>query len=258
MSFLAKMRSAPSTLFRPTAPARPAWCATLPEGVRIYAVGDIHGRLDLLTRLQDAIDADIAAHPAPKAIEVYLGDYVDRGPDSAGVLDNLMARHGTRPTVCLCGNHEDVMVEAGESFETFLRWVRLGGLATVHNYTGLVEGQSEAALWELWRQRMRPDHVAFLRALPPQFRLGDYVFVHAGVRPGIRIEAQQRSDMLWIRNEFLSSGSDFFGHCVVHGHTPTDEPEVLAHRINIDTGAYATGRLTCLVLEGIDRFLIST
>lgn len=258
MSFLAKMRSAPSTLFRPSAPARPAWCPALPEGVRIYAVGDIHGRLDLLTQIQDAIDADAAAHPAPKSIEVYLGDYVDRGPDSAGVLDNLMARQGVHRVVCLSGNHEDVMAEASESFETFLRWVRLGGLATVHNYTGPVEGVGEAALWELWRRQVRPDHIAFLRTLPPQFRLGDYVFVHAGVRPGIPMEAQRREDMLWIRNEFLSSSSDFFGHCVVHGHTPSSEPEVLAHRVNIDTGAYATGRLTCLVLQGIDRFLIST
>lgn len=229
----------------------------IPDDLRVYAVGDVHGRLDLLTALQSAIDEDMDAHPGPDCIEIYLGDYVDRGPQSAGVLDALMERGRTRRTVFLSGNHESVMLDALVSQEAFSRWLRMGGLETVLSYVMPQPGLDEGQLWLAWRNAMQPEHVAFLRQLATNFVCGNYVFVHAGLRPGLALEEQRPEDMMWIRGEFLEC-PDWFGHCVVHGHTPKKDPEVLGNRINIDTGAYATGHLTCLVLEGADRFLIAT
>lgn len=229
----------------------------IPDDMRIYAIGDVHGRLDLLTALHSAIDEDMQAHPGPDCIEVYLGDYVDRGAQSSGVLDALMARRTTHRAVCLSGNHEAVMLDALVSQDAFSRWLRMGGLETVFSYITPKPGLDEGQLWLAWRSAVRNEHIAFLRQLSTNFVCGNYVFVHAGLRPGIALEDQQRDDMLWIRREFLDC-PDWFGHCVVHGHTPMKEPEVLGNRINIDTGAYATGHLTCLVLEGADRFLIAT
>lgn len=231
--------------------------AMVPDDTRVYAVGDIHGRLDLLTALQAAIDDDMAAHPGPDCIEVYLGDFIDRGPQSAAVLEALMARRATRRAVFLSGNHEAVMLDALVSQEAFSRWLRMGGLETVMSYVMPQPGLDESALWLSWRSAVPQEHVGFLRQLGSSFVCGNYVFVHAGLRPGVPLEAQSREDMMWIRGEFLEC-PDWFGHCVVHGHTPKKEPEVLGNRINIDTGAYATGHLTCLVLEGADRFLIAT
>lgn len=229
----------------------------VPDHMRIYAVGDIHGRLDLLAALQAAIDEDMAAHPGPDCVEVYLGDYIDRGPQSAGVLDSLMKRRETHKAVCLSGNHEAVMLESLMSQEAFSRWLRMGGLETVFSYISASSAADEMRLWNAWRGAVPSDHIGFLRQLSSHFVCGDYLFVHAGLRPGIPLEEQDRADMMWIRREFLDC-TDWLGHCVVHGHTPMKDPEVLGNRINIDTGAYATGRLTCLVLEGADRFLIAT
>ncbi|MFS8038252.1 metallophosphoesterase family protein [Xanthobacter sp. AM11] len=229
----------------------------VPDHMRVYAIGDIHGRLDLLTALHAAIDEDMAEHPGPDCIEVYLGDYVDRGPQSAGVLDALLARARTRRTVFLSGNHEEVMLDSLASRDAFSRWLRMGGLETVFSYVPPQPGLDEGHLWLRWRSAVRQEHIHFLRDLATSYACGNYAFVHAGLKPGVPLEEQQRADMLWIRGEFLDC-QDWFGHCVVHGHTPKREPEVFANRINIDTGAYATGHLTCLVLEGGDRFLIST
>ena len=241
----------PEELREPTVPM-------IPDDVRIYAVGDIHGRLDLLTTLHEALDEDMDLHPGAHCVEVYLGDYVDRGPQSSGVIDALIERKRTREAVCLAGNHEAIALEALYSQEAFGRWLRMGGLETVLSYVRPSGGaRDETRLWNEWRSAMTADHVTFLRHLEASFMCGDYVFVHAGLRPGVPIEDQERQDMLWIRREFLDYPHSF-GHFVVHGHTPIAAPEVLSNRINIDTGAYATGHLTCLVLEGADRFLIST
>ncbi|WP_282891422.1 metallophosphoesterase family protein [Xanthobacter autotrophicus] len=229
----------------------------LPAHKRVYAIGDIHGHIDLLLHLQKAIDADMAAHPGPDCIEVYLGDYVDRGPNSAAVLDALIARQASREVVCLSGNHEAVMIEALLSREGFARWMKMGGLETVFSYLGHRRTLDEGTLWSQWRAAVAPAHLAFLNRLSSHFVCGDYLFVHAGLRPGVPLEEQSPADMMWIRREFLDC-PDWLGHCVVHGHTPTREPEVLPNRINIDTGAYASGHLTCLVLEGADCFQITT
>jgi len=229
----------------------------IPPNKRVYAVGDIHGHLDLLQRLQAAIDEDMRVHPCAECVEVYLGDYVDRGPKSAAVVDALIERQASRKAVCISGNHEAVMLEALVSREAFSRWLKMGGRETVLSYVGHQRVLDEGTLWSHWRAAMTPRHVAFLRELSSYFVCGDYLFVHAGLRPGVALEAQSREDMMWIRREFLDC-PDWLGHCVVHGHTPTKEPEVLTNRINIDTGAYASGHLTCLVLEGADCFQIST
>lgn len=246
--------------------SRPGWQAEdvreptvpmIPDNLRVYAVGDIHGRLDLLKTLHEAIDEDAELHPGPQCIEVYLGDYVDRGSQSAGVIDALMERVRTRNAVCLAGNHEAIMLDALTSQEAFASWLRMGGVETVFSYVQPSGTPDQSQLWTEWRAGMRLDHVDFLRQLPTSYVCGDYLFVHAGLRPGVSLAAQDRNDLLWIRREFLDYPHSF-GHLVVHGHTPIPTAEVLSNRINIDTGAYATGHLTCLVLEGVDRFLIST
>lgn len=223
-----------------------------PEGIRIYAIGDIHGCLDLLDEVIARIDADMAERPASNATRVFLGDYVDRGPDSKRVLDRLISCCVAQPTVCLMGNHEVFLGDFLENPDVLSVWRRYGGLETLRSYgltptrkTDVKEQRKLAA--DL--NRLLPDsHRDFLSSLKQYFICGDYFLVHAGVRPGISLTEQSEDDLLWIREDFLLCEDDF-GKVVVHGHTPVLEPEVRSNRINIDTGAYATGRLTCLVLE---------
>lgn len=231
------------------APAAPK----TPAGVRIYAVGDIHGRADLLAQLFHRIDADVAADPAEHPLEIYLGDYIDRGPRSSEVLTKLIERSQKRNVVCLKGNHEDYLLEFLKDPAILRSWGLYGGLATLLSY-GLSpafspdpeeEEQLAAAL-----DRVLPEsHRRFLQALPASFACGDYFFAHAGVRPGAPLSRQSEHDLLWIRDEFLDS-DETFEKIVVHGHTPVMEPEIRRNRINVDTGAYATGRLTCVRLQG--------
>lgn len=226
--------------------------AAVPEGTRVYAIGDIHGRSDLVAQLLARIDRDLDRYPIDNPIEVYLGDYVDRGPDSRGVLNMLVANGRSRNAVFLKGNHEALLLGFLQDPLTLGEWRRLGGLATLLSY-GLTpsfnptrEEMNELAA--AFRAALPPAHLAWLPALKSHLVIGDFFFVHAGARPGIPLEMQRPEDLFWIRDEFLSSTSDF-GKIIVHGHTPVLEPEVHPNRINIDTGAFATGRLTCLVLE---------
>jgi serine/threonine protein phosphatase 1 len=225
----------------------------LADGVRIYAVGDIHGRSDLLRQLFLRIDCDLRANPAKEATHVFLGDYVDRGNDSAGVLDLLLARSQIHQLCCLKGNHEIFLVEFLENPAVFRPWVQNGALPTLASY-GLkpainadIKEQKELSVG--LRNTMPASHIKFLTELKLSFTCGDYYFVHAGVRPGTPLAIQQEEDLLWIRDEFLRH-EEPFEKIIIHGHTPVIEPEVRPNRINIDTGAYATGRLTCLRLEG--------
>lgn len=237
--------------------------AKVPEGTRVYVVGDIHGRMDLLSTLHEKIENDLQERPVQHSVEIYLGDYVDRGPEPGKVIDTLM--EGTPvcdERVCLKGNHEDTLLRflAG-SDEVYRSWKTYGGLETLYSYGVKDMPSEEADDIKACRQKFLEAFPAkqskFLSNLPLSASVGDYFFAHAGVRPGIALEDQEKRDLLWIREDFLLSREDF-GKVVVHGHTPIEEPEIHTNRINIDTCAYATGRLTCLVLEGGDRRFLST
>lgn len=250
--------------------AEPARAAAVPHGLRLYAVGDIHGRLDLLDRLLDEIitDAETAEAASPGGTMnylVFLGDYVDRGPDSAGVVERLA--EGPPPgfgAFYLKGNHEAAMVRFLTDLRAGPAWLRFGGEATLHSY-GLTAPDPSDPLFAAHLQRLQerlhtvlpPRHLAFLTGLRSSLAIGGYLFVHAGIRPGVPVEEQQEDDLLWIREDFLDSPADH-GPVVVHGHTITTSPDVRPNRIGIDTGAYATNRLTCLVLEGTERRFLST
>jgi serine/threonine protein phosphatase 1 len=232
----------------------------VPSGVRLYAVGDIHGRADILAELFTLIDQDLQARPRMRTIEVFLGDYIDRGPHSRQVLDLLMARRRQHVAVCLKGNHDAYAYQVLSDPSVLPDWVDIGGLHTLLSYGVEPSGydrdrQAQQAVVTTFRQALPDSHYRFLKDLALSFSCGDYFFVHAGVRPGIPLVRQAEHDLLWIRNEFLLYEEDF-GKVVVHGHSPTNLPDIRPNRINIDTGAYATGRLTCLVLEGDEkRFL---
>ena len=226
--------------------------ARVPEGTRIYAIGDVHGRLDLLEEVLARVDTDLATHPISNAIRVFLGDYIDRGPESKRVLDRLIAYCSAQPCVCLRGNHETYLSEFLKNPDILSVWRHYGGFDTLLSY-GLVPSietdVEKQRILACCLDRILPaTHREFLSNLKQYFICGDYFFVHAGVRPGICLTEQSENDLLWIREDFLLC-EDPFGKVIVHGHTPVSEPEVRTNRINIDTGAYATGRLTCLILE---------
>ena len=192
-------------------------------------------------------------------MEIFLGDYIDRGPASREVLDRLIARSRAREMVCLKGNHE-IFVEGFLNDPGVLSdWRNYGGLQTLLSY-GLTPSvkmnpAEQARLAAAFGQALPLNHRLFLGGLRPSFTCGDYFFVHAGVQPGIPLEEQHEEDLLWIREDFLLCEADF-SKIVVHGHTPVREPDIRPNRINIDTGAYASGQLTCLMLEGDERHFI--
>jgi serine/threonine protein phosphatase 1 len=225
---------------------------SLPEGYRVYAIGDIHGREDLLFEMFDKIDRHEHAHPGTQSIEIYLGDYVDRGPRSRETVDLLIARRRVRDAVLLSGNHETYVLEFLREPKVLGAWRHYGGIETLMSY-GLrpslnPDADEQAALSAQFASFMPSEHVDFYQSLTLSFTLGDFFFVHAGVKPGVRLDAQEEQDLLWIREEFLFH-EDRYEKMIVHGHTPVREPEFRRNRINIDTGAYATGRLTCLMIE---------
>lgn len=228
-------------------------------GRRIYAVGDIHGRKDLLSRLMNGVFAAVGSSGDLRSQIVFLGDYVDRGPDSAGVLSELWDLQRQLDVVLLKGNHEALLLDFLRDPETLPFWAAVGGLPTLTSY-GLTPSLRPTpdechALQEALLDSMPPAHLSLLQGLRLSHAVDDYFFAHAGVRPGVALDRQDEQDLLWIRDEFLSY-KGFFEKRIVHGHTPIQHPDVQPHRINIDTGAFATGQLTCLVLEGDQvRFL---
>lgn len=247
-----------------TAPRGTAGTSSVPAGQRLYAIGDVHGRSDLLDLLMRRIAVDAAT--APRGTQhtlILLGDYVDRGPDSAGVLTRLAAGPPSGfGMVCLRGNHEAVMQRFLTDMSVGAQWLKFGGLETLASYgieppPGLDQDRWMPVARSELARRLPPPHDAFLRSLRLHLKVGDYLFVHAGIRPGVKLERQVPDDLLWIRDPFLDSKADH-GMVVVHGHTVVKEPEVQANRIGIDTGAYASGRLTCLVLEGTGRRFLTT
>ena len=233
--------------------------AHVPDHLRVYAIGDIHGRFDLLDPLLARINSDISNSADIESLCIFLGDYVDRGPASSRVIERLIAFGAEQNSVFLKGNHEAYVLHFLENADALQRWRRFGGLETLISYglkPSLCPTAEESADIAAELMRSMPEHhLAFLQGLHVSMTLGDFFFAHAGVRPNVPLERQSEEDLIWIREEFLLH-KESFGKIVVHGHTPVEEPDILPNRINIDTGAYATGRLTCLVLEGANyRFL---
>ena len=231
----------------------------------MYAIGDVHGRLDLMSQLLKQVAQDADSHPEDiERCLVFLGDYVDRGPESRGVIEVLLSRPLPRFTcIFLLGNHEDAMLEFLDGRSDGLGWLSYGGLETLVSYGVLLRAlpTNAAAASELrdaLRAAVPAEHVDFMRSCLLSHREGDYVFVHAGVRPGRPLAKQQRQDLLWIRDDFLRAASPLPGAVVVHGHTICDVPQDLGYRIDIDTGAFVSGRLTCLVLRDHSRRFLAT
>ena len=232
------------------------------KGYRAYVVGDVHGHLDLTDQLLAKIDEDLKRRPAKRAVLVFVGDLIDRGPQSAQVIERLRTyrRPGLR-TVFLLGNHEEVMLRvlAGD-LSLLPDWLAFGGAQCLASYgvdaasLGGLDGEEALALI---RRAVPRDHSQFLHGFADSFRFGDYLIVHAGIRPGVELGQQLQSDLRWIRTPFLSDPTDH-GVVVVHGHTITKGVEERPNRIGIDTGAYASGVLTALAIEGAERWYLDT
>ena len=258
-------RSQPAPPAGPSLDGRPP---AVPRGVIVYAVGDIHGRLDLLLAMEELIEADRREHGRYQdAVVVHLGDMVDRGFDSRRVLDHLGGQHHSGPPrVLLLGNH-DLWLRAfvaaqATDLDLATSWMRYGGDATLVSYGVKADPRMpepermDAARLEL-RRRFPAEHAALLDGLDLAFGFGDYFFCHAGIRPEVPLELQNEADLLWIREPFLSWTGEC-GKIVVHGHTVEEAPVTRSNRIGIDTGACWTGRLTCLVLQGTQRRFVQT
>lgn len=235
----------------------------LGEGRRVYAVGDVHGRLDLLRQIIDKIaDDDLSRGQVEKTELIMLGDFVDRGPDSKGVIDFMMRLGEWWPDVtCLLGNHEEVFLMAARGDESALRFMtRIGGRETLLSYGATENDLDNMTLGELrdWLMATVPEpHLQFIESMKEKVLIGNYAFVHAGIRPQIAMDEQEARDLRWIREEFLTCEEphDYF---VIHGHSITAEVEQRGNRIGIDTGAYASGVLTAVGLEGTERWFLAT
>lgn len=250
-------------LFRKTVSARPLDSARVPEGVRVYAIGDIHGRNDLLQALLAQIDADDRARGAADTQIVFLGDLVDRGPDSAGVIETAMALRAQGRTVrYLTGNHEEVFLKAcrERDAKTLRFFLKIGGDATLQSYPITRAEYIDLDIEQLAErlETLVPEaHLAFLESFEDMIVLGDYAFVHAGIRPGVPLDEQRKSDLRWIRDEFVGQRGDL-EKVIVYGHTIYDDIDERGSRIGIDTGAYASGKLTAIGLEGDARWYLQT
>jgi serine/threonine protein phosphatase 1 len=233
---------------------------SIPDGMRIYAIGDIHGSIGPLETLLDRIAQDCSGFPGDQVQLVFLGDYIDRGPASRQVIERLMAMAG-EGTVMLCGNHEDMLVGLYHGDRSYASpFHRNGGRATLLSY-GVDPDDYDAWTLDELTERV-PDivprtHIDFMSGLHTHYRCGDFFFVHAGVRPGVPLDQQERSDLLWIRERF-SASTEAHEAMIVHGHEIVDAIEERFNRIAVDTGAYSTGRLSALVIEGESRRYLSS
>ncbi len=252
-----------SRLFKKRPVIRPIDTATVPDGVRVYAIGDIHGRNDLLQKLLRQIEADDAARGPADTQIIFLGDLVDRGPDSAGVIETAIAlRDGGRNVRYLMGNHEEVFLQTCRKKDpkTTRFFIRIGGEATLLSYPitrAEYMGLDMEQLCSRLDALIPPEHLAFLESFEDQITIGDYAFVHAGIRPDVPLSEQKPSDLRWIREEFVDQRGDL-EKVIVYGHTIYDDFEERGSRIGIDTGAYASGKLTALGLEGGQRWYLQT
>ena len=241
------------------APPR-AWNA--PAGRRLYAIGDIHGRRDLLDELLDKIDTDDATREPANTTLIILGDLPDRGPESRGVIERMMALQASGgDVVFLMGNHEELLIRAWEGERNIAAtFNKAGGRATMLSYgvaASEYDGWMLSELVERVADYVPEDHIRFLRGFREMYRAGDYLFVHAGIMPGIPIEDQTPEDLRWIRRTFIESPVDH-GVMVIHGHTITNGVDEQPNRIGIDTGAFGSGVLTAIGIEGSERWFLST
>lgn len=234
--------------------------ARVPDGMRVYAVGDIHGRHDLLLALLKAIEADAAPSGMDRRI-VFLGDYIDRGEGSAAVVERLASGAAVGSWTCLMGNHEAMLLATLAGELDWGVWLANGGAETLFSYgvsaRDFVGPEKVEALRAAALAAIPPTHLTFLRGLPSHLEIGDYFFCHAGIRPGVPLDRQSLDDLIWIRDEFTLSSLDH-GKRIVHGHTPAMQVEVLPNRVNVDTGAYLTNCLSCVVLEGEEVRVVHT
>lgn len=234
-----------------------------PNGYRAYAIGDVHGRIDLLDELLAKIEADIAERRRRENFMIFLGDLIDRGPDSAAVIERLRSyKPGNATTIFLSGNHEEVMLRvlAGEKAGLLADWLEFGGAECLMSYgldPAALALKTEASALKAIKAAVPQAHADFLASFADTFRFGDFLFVHAGIRPGLDIAEQSQTDLRWIREPFLDDTKDH-GFVVVHGHTISSKVEERANRIGLDTGAYRTGILTALAVEGNHRWFLDT
>lgn len=244
-----------------TALKRETVSPAIPPGQRVYAVGDIHGRRDLLDDLIGRIEADSRRRGEAETLLVFLGDLVDRGPDSRGVVERLLnLRDSGIAARFLLGNHDEIFLRAAAGDPRAVRFLtRIGGRQTILSYgISLDEYQScdFDDLAALLSSKVPAEHVAFLSSFEDYIEIGDYLFVHAGIRPGISLAEQSPVDLRWIRTEFLQC-RDAHDKMVIHGHSISDEVDVRRNRIGIDTGAFASGRLTAIGIEGAERWFLA-
>ena len=239
------------------APVRPS----IPAGQRLYCIGDIHGRLDLLQELHRKVEDDARDYDGHKTL-VYLGDYIDRGEHSKEVIDLLLASPlAGFKTVFLMGNHEQTLLDFLLHPRDVASWLTFGGRATLQSYgvamfREFLSGDIDV-LRDEFETKLPRSHLEFYRSCQMTYVVGAYCFVHAGIRPGVALGEQNYQDLLWIRGDFIDSGA-IHEHIVVHGHSITSEVEWMPNRIGIDTGAFNSGVLTCLVLEGEEQRLLQT
>lgn len=241
----------------PSRPVEPRY----PKGKRMYCIGDIHGRADLLRQLHHLIEGDASAYQGELQV-LYLGDYIDRGKDSCRVIDILLEQplQGFE-SIYLLGNHEQALLDFLHDPNAMAIWLEFGGLATLQSYginAGLITSKADLEnIRNELDKKLPASHRNFYENCILTYKEGSYYFVHAGIRPGVALDKQRFEDQLWIREQFTSS-QDNHGAIIVHGHSITTDAELLPNRIGIDTGAFATGILTALVLEGSQQRLLQT
>lgn len=248
-----------SKLARLVRPGVNASFPAVPDGRRIYAIGDVHGRLDLLRELAVAIEADDAGREPAQTTVILLGDLIDRGPDSAGVIAFVRDWKERRDVRVLMANHEQMLLSALESKDTLRDYMRYGGREMLLSYGVDPEAYDAATNGELMvmlSQVVPKEDLDFIRGFESWIEIGDYLFVHAGIRPGVPLEEQSGREFFWIREPFLSHRKRH-AHMVVHGHTITESVDERSNRIGIDTGAYGSGRLTAVALEKAERRFIA-
>ena len=255
MSFLRQLFSKPE----PVPQKAPVF--SIPQNTRLYAVGDIHGRKGLLANMLSTIEQDAGNHPGKRIIEVFLGDYIDRGLHSKEVIDLLLKPSANgHERICLLGNHEEVLLQFLKDPKVLRDWANFGGYATLASY-GVVIPHAVApgtidSMRDTFQRNLPTNHFEFLKNLRLTYDIGDYLFVHAGILPKVALHEQKPEDFLWIREPFLKYAG-FFGHYVVHGHTPVTKPDIRMNRANLDITAAPSNSLCCLVVEGTERNVLT-